>query len=114
MALITEFCLKYYNKNIFKNETMDTLPGVIARCEAEVVRTKAELDKGNFGSYDGWADAQAYYHQALERRSIAKSTYRAKIEKGIGDMERIIKNEPHLTECLSAPMRQLNSLLRSL
>lgn len=111
MALIGEFDLKYYNEKLFKNETLDTLPPLIARCEAEVVRTKAEFDKGNFGSYDGWADAKAYWDQALERRSIAKRTYQSKINSTIWNMEKIIKMQPEMEECLREPLKNFRAML---
>lgn len=113
MALIGEFDLKYYNQNLFKNETLDTLPAIIARCEEEVVRTKADAHRGGFGSYDGWADAQAYWIQAVERRNIAKRAYKAKIQTAIWNMEKILEMQPEMGECLSAPLKTFRRMLEA-
>lgn len=113
MALIGEFDLKYYNKNIYKNVSLDDFPVLIKDLTVKKEQAEEILDNEGlpFESRDHWADAKAYLNQCCERLSIAKNTYRSQIKQSISDMEKIASEHPEFKDVLGKATQDFRKLL---
>lgn len=114
MAFIGEFSLKYYNQNLYKDETLDSLPSLIEKLEQDVRETKKLIEPGVFyPSYDHYADAKAFHYQACERLLVAKKTYKKQLSTCIANMQEIINNNPDFKACLEQPLQTFKNLLEN-
>ena len=113
MALIGEFDLKYYNKNLYKDVSLNDFPSLIKELTLGKVHAKEVFDnKGKtFESRDHWADAKAYFNQSCEKLNIAKNTYTEQITSTIHNLEEIIQKQPEFKGVLDKALQEFKTLL---
>lgn len=113
MALIGEFDLKYYNKNIYKDVSLDDFPALIKSLSVKKEQAKQMFENKGlpFESRDHWADAKAHLNQCCEKLSIAKNTYTDGIKQSISNMEKIASAQPEFKHVLYKAIEDFKKLL---
>lgn len=94
--MIGPFCLKYYNKNYYKDVALEDFPALIEKLKNIYIDSVITLENNQeaFTSYDHYMEAKAYNIQSKEKLTIAKEDYLGRIDNTLINLKRILNMYP--------------------